>query len=154
MAEIKKYPSKYHEQADEMLDRIRSLRADRDRLATEVESKLQAVRNHYAARLAGIEAELAAYERALLHLIKAKKRTLFADADKVILKCGALIMQIQLAVKRSRDMLSRLKAAGRTDVIRVAETVNWDALETWPDEELAAIGAERIRKESFSYEIK
>ena len=97
--------------------------------------------------LNGIEAEL-------VGLAKYNKATLFSDTDRVDLRNGALLRQIQRRVVKIKSMLANLKAAGMLALIKVSESPDWDSIERLPEEELKRLGARRQAKESFAYELR
>ncbi|MEO5376238.1 MAG: host-nuclease inhibitor Gam family protein [Magnetococcus sp. DMHC-6] len=52
------------------------------------------------------------------------------------------------------DVLQKLKELGLFSAIRQREEINKDALRHWSEEQLDQIGAQRLEKDQFWYEIK
>ena len=51
-------------------------------------------------------------------------------------------------------VLGKLEELGFEKGIRINKTVNKDVLRTWPDERLELVGARRVEKDDFWYELK
>lgn len=99
--------------------------------------------------------ELAAIEEELYGLLRFHKAELFAGGrERVELVHGAVLRQVERRVKRVKDMLARLKAAGEAAAVKVKESVDWDAVDALPDERLARLRVARVAREVYSYEVK
>jgi hypothetical protein len=77
-----------------------------------------------------------------------------SESCRVELPHGALLFALERRVKRARGVLENLKAEGFTQAVKIAESVDWDLLETWPEERLWLVGTERKTKEVYAYEVK
>ena len=147
MNEIKK-------QADDLLEEIGEWESRLAAVETEIAIEIEEITSRHQDDLDKLKAFIKARDSQLRRLIKKHKAGLFAsDDDRLDLEHGALIYSLEKRVKQAKKMLGRLKKYGYTDAIKIAESVNWDELEKWPDEKLAKVGTERIKKELFAYEI-
>jgi hypothetical protein len=97
---------------------------------------------------------VAQLDKAIRQTAKQHQVLLFDGRDRVDLPHGALLHSWQESVKRGRGVLAELKAQGFDDAVKVVETVKWEVLEDWPEEKLVSVGTERVRKETFAYEVK
>jgi len=123
-------------------------------LEAEAEQSVRAVMANYAATIEPLRAQLAANAAWLKDTMKSNKTLLFGDADLVDLPHGALIRNVAEKVTIPRDALAKCEALGFEDAIRIARSLDREAVEQWPDERLFLIGAERKRKEEYSYDLK
>ena len=58
-------------------------------------------------------------------------------------------------MRQAKDLTpDKLKAMGFPEAARVAKSVDWDLLSSWPDERLFMVGTHRRVKEEFSNELK
>jgi phage host-nuclease inhibitor protein Gam len=150
-----KPPSQYHEQAEDLLAQLAATTAELNHLNGEIAAKMQQVKDHYQPRIEMLQVQFKACEGALFTLAKRHKKAFFAEgADKLALPSGAVMMQLERVVRQARGVLAKLEELGRMDVIKVAKSVNWDALKDWTDDELAVVGTDRQDKERYSYEFK
>jgi hypothetical protein len=67
---------------------------------------------------------------------------------------GLLILTIETVPHKAGGVLAKLKELGRMDAIKVAESVDWDALVKWNDEQEAEVGIKGKLVETFGYELK
>jgi len=147
MDEIKK-------QADELLEEIGEWEGRLAVVETEIAIEIKEITTSYQDDLDRLKAFIKARDRQLRRLIKKHKAELFAGKDERLdLEHGALLYSVEKRVKRVKGMLARLKNHRATEAIKIAESVNWDELEKWPDEKLIKVGTERIEKERFAYEV-
>lgn len=125
-----------------------------DRTA-EANAALEELRALHAPGVQEAKEALAAAEKALEKHCKKHQGVIFGDRDRVDLKHGALLHGVRKVVRKAREVtVDALKALGFMDGIQVAESVNWDVIQGWTDERLAAIGTERKSKETWGYELK
>ena len=87
-------------------------------------------------------------------LMKHSKVELFTDTDVVNLAHGSLIRALVDKVKIPKTALATCEALGFADVVKIAKSLDREAVEKWSDEKLILIGAERKPKEEFSYDLK
>lgn len=125
-----------------------------DALKAEAEASLQVIQANYGAMLAPLQAQLARNVAWLKDTMKFNKVVLFDGTDVVRLTNGSLIHSTADKVSIPRDALAKCKALGFAEVVKIAESLDREAVEKWPDERLILIGAERKSKEEFSYDLK
>ncbi len=164
MPEKKKNSTMPREQVIEQADALaKELAADRHRMAAlqaKLTEDIEMIRSYYKGHIDQIAADIDADEKALKQLVKSRKKDLFdmsADSDKLTLPSGAAIIRsVTRRAKRIKKavMLSALKAANKTGAIRVAESVNWDEIDSWSDDEMAAVGTAPKRSENFEFDVE
>ena len=154
-------------QADDLLEEIGICEEKLGLLEAELAIEIEAATCKYRNDLDKLKAILKTRISQLKRLMKKHKSGLFTDPAlasipgpveaitdvRLNLKHGALLYSLEKRVKQAKKMLDRLKKHGYTDAIKIAESVNWDELEKWPDEKLAKVGTERVEKENFAYEV-
>jgi len=142
------------DRADALLAEIRDRGAELAALEAEARSKIAAVTAEYEERLAPQRLLLAGADKALTGLIKAERKTLFADGDVVMLANGSLVREQGWKVTIPRDALGKCEELGFAEVIRIAKSLDREAIEKWADERLFLIGAERKPATKYSYEVR
>ena len=140
-------------QADEMLKNIGEVLKLRDQIQARADEAMREVTERYGKLLQPLNDRLKEKEKCIIALMKIGKKTFFAGTDIVRLENGVLIYNKEEKVKIPRDAVSRAEAEGLTDAIKIAKSLDRAVVETWPDEKLFLIGAERKLKDKFSYEI-
>lgn len=139
-----------------LLAEASSLTGELRDLESEMEQRLAAVRAEYEERIRTWKAELDRVDKEIKKTAKAHEAELF-DASQpeswVRLRHGTLIRSVEIRVKRARGVLERLEALGRLDAVKVAKSVDWSKLETWPDAELEAVGTERVERVRYGYDL-
>lgn len=125
-----------------------------DALKAEAEASVQVIQANYGAMLAPQQAQLARNVAWLKDTMKSNKAVLFDGTDVVRLVNGSLIHSVADKVSIPRDALAKCEELGFAEVIRIAKSLDRDAVEKWPDERLILIGAERKQKEEFSYDLR
>ena len=77
-----------------------------------------------------------------------------AEGVRCTLAAGSLILTVRDVVRRARSVtVEALKGLGWLEGVRREESVDWQKVETWPDERLAALGTERKEKVEIGWEI-
>lgn len=141
--------------AEELLADIRERQAVLQKVDAAANKELTAVRDRYTPLIRETKESLEACERELTGLAKRHREAIFGDRDRVDLDSGALLYGRTEVVRRARavtvELLDQLQYQ---DGVLVVRSVNWDVIETWKDERLAAIGTERRPRENFDYELK
>jgi len=140
--------------ADTTLALIRERKSKIDTLESEAEQAIKTTAEMYQQALSPLKKELESLEKLLIKTMKREKRTLFAGRDIVQLHNGILLYSKEQKVKIPRDALGKVKEAGFTEAVKVAESLDRAIVESWPDEKLFLIGAERKPTETFNYELK
>jgi hypothetical protein len=143
-----------YRQADELLASIGHARQVMGEVERNYLAEMETARKRYGDSLEAQRDYLKDLENTLRALMKSAKGQLFVGGDRVDLPHGVLIHALELKVNRARKMLERLEAIGRLDVIKVVKAVDWDLLETWSDDDLAAVGTHRKPVETFGYEVR
>jgi phage host-nuclease inhibitor protein Gam len=142
-------------EADRILKQLREASASAKTIEDAYAWELEVLKEFYAVQIEPIKNTLAILEADLEAFSKANKGELFATEDaRVDFQNGSLIYTVEKRVKRIRDMLDRLEAARRHELIKIAKSVDWDQVEKLEDADLAALGTKRMKKERFAYELK
>ena len=141
-------------EADLMLADIALLTERLGLVQTAADVALAEVTRFYAGQIGDLKQRLKAAEKELIGLARKNKKELFAGRDKLELAHGIMLHTVESRVKRARGMLANLEKLGFDEAIKIAKSVDWDALEKWDDEKLAQAGTCRQAKENFSYELK
>lgn len=155
MNEKSPFPTPAHEAADALLLEMRELEVqiyDLNAVATQEVERLKAAWRKKAEPLL---ARRKVADKELLRLEK-RERTVFFErpGDIVRLPHGTLIFNVQEHVKKAKGVLENLERLGLEEGLKREVTVDWEALESWPDEKLIMAGTERVKKEVYSYELK
>lgn len=140
--------------ADDLLDGIAHHLAILDKLQSAAEAAIERVSAQYSTQMEPYKALLDRDEKTLLAIMKQSKNLLFDGTDIVRLPHGSLIRELADKVKIPRDALAKCEELGFDEVVKIAKSLDRDAVEKWPDERLLLIGAERKPKEEFSYDLK
>jgi hypothetical protein len=147
------YPTEAHAKADELLCSIREEQGKIAELNGQYAEQVNEVAARYKVAIKQKLADLGQLEKRLKKLMKANREGFFADADRIDLGNGALLLALEKRVKRAKETLKRLEEIGAVEAIIVTKSVDWDVLETWTDERLIEVGTERKRTDKYSYEI-
>ena len=123
-------------------------------LETEAQEKIARITAEYEEKLAPHRLLIASADKALTGLMKAEKKALFADGDVVSLPYGSLIRNQDWKVTIPRDALGKCEELGFAEVIKIAKSLDREAVEKWADERLFLVGAERKPATKYSYEVK
>ena len=145
---------KPRERADELLEELGLLRLELSDIEAQAEAELRAVRERYAANIDRYRSEIAAREKELKGLMKARDPEIFDGADKVTLRHGLLLRSEGYKVRIPRDALPKIEAQGWHEAIKVVKSVDRDVVSKWPESRLVVIGAERRRVVNYEYELK
>jgi len=152
-AEIRLTPAEIKRASDVALADIADCCKRIDTLKAEAEASVQVIQANYGAMLTPLQSQLARNVSWLKDTMKSNKAVLFDGADIVRLANGSLIHSVADKVSIPRDALARCEELGFAEVIKIAKSLDRDAVEKWPDERLILIGAERKQKEEFSYDL-
>lgn len=85
--------------------------------------------------------------------LRKHQAAIFGDGDRIETTMGSAIRAVITRVRKARGVLEKLKTLG-LGAVKIAESVDWDELEKWPDEQLGAVGTNRVTKVEFNYELK
>jgi len=143
--------------ADVLLRHLAGAKAALARAESDQAAEVMAVRRKHAAGIDPLAERVALLERNLRNLMKDNRIILFGEAEdvRVDYEHGALFYKVSRPVKRVKKFWEKLLAAGRHDLLGQPPPppVKWDKIEELPDDELAALGTERVRKEEFGFEV-
>lgn len=142
------------DEADYLLAGIGAAQRDLARINANYEREIAEIREYYGSFVKDATQRLAKREKALNALVRKEKAALLGDNDRADLPHGALLLTVERRVKRIKGMLERLKQRGFGFCIRIAESVNWAAVEELPNDALEGLGTEWVEKERFSYEVR
>lgn len=143
-----------HAQADALLRSIAYFESTIAEIEAEYRCQVVDIHAAYVARIAPSKTLRAENEEDLLRLMKSSQNPLFTDADVVNLPHGSLIHAIIDKVRIPKTALAACEELGFHEVVKIAKSLDREAVEKWPDEKLILIGAERKEKEEFSYDLK
>jgi len=147
-------PAEVPKLADGYLYEIASYKVQIDEIKTRASAEMEAAIKRYDSELSPLVIVMNTAIAALLQTMKFNKAVLFDGTDVVHLANGSLIHNVADKVSIPRDALARCEELGFAEVIKIAKSLDRDAVEKWPDERLVLIGAERKQKEEFSYDLK
>ena len=142
------------DRADAILEDMAHLDAALYRLRERHKEEIERINNIYVAEMSPIIAEIHEDEESIKRLMKTGKEKLFSDGDIVYLTHGNLLHAKGDHVVIPRDALAKCEEQGFADVIKIAKSLDREAIEKWTDERLVLIGAERKPVEAFNYEIR
>lgn len=152
------YPVKDLTAADAALAEIAALKRSTADIETNMNDEIDKIKIEAEAQAAPLQTRLAALENGLLAYAEFKKDELFKDKRSKELDFGSLGYRKSREVKPKpkntwKMILGRLKELKFKQAIRIKESINKDELHQWPDERLDLIGARRVKKDTFWYEI-
>lgn len=153
------YPVKDLAQANATLGEIAGLKRQIDAINAELNEEMDRMKAEAEAHIAPLAARLTSLENGLLAFAEYNKDELFAEKRSQELTFGILgyrrSSEIAAQPKRTlAQVLEKLEELGFTEGIRTSRSVNKDVLRTWPDERLDLVGARRVEKDTFWYEVK
>jgi hypothetical protein len=140
--------------AESLLAQIREEQSAIDQALAEGKSEMEKVVARYDEKVKPLLESRDQAIGVLIKLMKSNRKILFADTDVISLNSGRLLHSKEDKVTIPRDALDKCKAQGFTEVVKVAESLDREAVEKWTDEKLFLIGATRKPKETFKYEVK
>jgi len=151
------YATPAHEQADRLLAAIRKAIQGLER---EQFDAAEAMRNHqlyWGPRLEREKGRVAYLEEQLKELEKAHRSEFFGDLESARAEIPHGVLTFDLSrpvIKRKTVTPELLEQLGFPEAVRIAKSVNWDELETWPEARLILAGTERKIKETYGFELK
>jgi hypothetical protein len=120
---------------------------------SEAKAAMQVLEAEHIALLAPARASLKLHVAMITDMMKSNKAALFDGTEIVRLINGSLIHSVADKVSIPRDALAKCEELGFDDAVKIAKSLDREAVEKWPDERLILIGAERKQKEEFSYDL-
>lgn len=143
------------DQAEGLLQEISFVQNDLAQIQGDFDKEMASLKENYKQDIQGRKEEIKRLEKELKKMALAHKKQLFDGTDRAELKTGALIYRVKESVRKAKTVtVDLLEGLEWHDGIRIEKYVDWDRIEKWPDERLAAIGTERKKQEEVSYELK
>lgn len=152
------YPIKDLAAANAALAEIASLKRSTADIETNMNDEIDKIKIGSEAKAAPLQTRLMALENGLLAYAEFNKDELFKNKRSKELDFGSLGYRKSREVKPKpkhtwKMILGTLKEMKFKAAIRTKESINKDELHQWPDERLELIGARRVKKDTFWYEI-
>ncbi|WP_457571290.1 host-nuclease inhibitor Gam family protein [Desulfovulcanus sp.] len=153
------YPIKDLQQANQAMAEIKELKRSLEQIEHDLNDTIDRAKANAEAKAAPIQSRLEALENGLLAFAEYNKEELFAKKRTVEVMHGLLGYRRSKEIKTKPKItwamvLGKIKELGFKEAIRIKEQVNKEELRTWTDERLNLIGARRVEKDSFWYEVK
>lgn len=149
--------SDLHVQADDVLESLGAVQGIIAGMTVGYNDAVARLKADYEARLKPFKERLGNDEKTLTALMKAGKTALFDRTDVVYLPHGMLLYskKDKVSIPRNHDgVIAICEEQGWGEVVKIAKSLDREAIEKWPDERLFLIGAERKPKEEYSYDLK
>lgn len=140
--------------ADDLLYEIAALSEVIAAIEGTAELEMRLVAERYWAKLDPFQRDIEKMKTELISLMKKERKILFDGRDIVHLDYGDLLCVKDQKVSIPRDALEKCEELHFDDAIKIAKSLDREAVEKWPDEKLFLIGAERKPVTKFSYEVK
>jgi len=153
------YPVKDLTEANRVLAEIGALKRQIEQVNASLSDDIDRLKADAEAKAAPLQSRLACMENGLLAFAEYNKEEVFVERRSRELTFGTLGYRrsTEIAAKPKHTMamvLGKLKELSFAGAIRIQESVNKDELQTWPDERLDLVGARRVKKDTFWYEVK
>lgn len=153
------YPVKDLTEANTVLAEIGALKRQIEQINAGLADDVDRLKADAEAKTAPLAARMSCLENGLLAFAEYNKDELFAGRRSRELTFGTLgyrrSSEIAAQPKHTMAMvLGKLEELGFEEAIRINKSVNKDTMRTWPDERLELVGARRVEKDSFWYELK
>lgn len=147
------------EQANVCLGEIAGLKRRIEALEARMNDDIDRIKAEAASKTEPLLRRLKALENGLLAFSEYNRDELFKKKKSIELAFGLLgyrksTMVKPLPKKRWMDVLERLEELDLKEAIIVKKSPNKDVLRGWSDEKLELVGARKVSKETFWYEIK
>lgn len=152
------YPIKDVAEANRVLGEVASLKRQLDGIDNKLNDDIDRLKVESESHAAPLHSRLDSLENGLLAFAEHNKEDLFVGKRSKALDFGSLgyrkSSEIKPKPKHTLAMiLGKIKELGFSAGVRISEAVNKDELRTWPDERLELVGARRVEKDTFWYEI-
>jgi Bacteriophage Mu Gam like protein len=141
-------------QANTMLATIRRHKTALENIEADFRKESETLAKKYEKQTCGQREVVTFAEQSLVTLMKKERSYLFIGGDILYLENGSLIFNTKEKVSIPKNAVELCKEQKFFEVIKIAESVDRDAVEKWPDAKLLLIGAIRKTKETFGYELK
>ncbi len=143
------------DQGEALLGRLAVVEGERDAVAAEYARAMEGLKAVYAEKLQPLGATIKAVEGEIKAFAKRHHTALFGEVDLVTLPSGELRYEESRVVVHGKAVtVEVLREHGYLDGVKIEESVNWDALDAWPDEKLLAVGTKRKDVKAYTWELK
>ena len=156
MTEKKKLATEFHDQANELLESLADARDTQKKINADLEDCLLGVRLAFAQKVENSEISIKQLETDIKKLAKKQHSELFEAGTSVRtdLPAGALLYSLIEKVRHAKTITPELlEQLGYEEAVKISKSVDWDAIEKWPDAKLVEIGTERNAKNNYEYEL-
>lgn len=156
-----------HARADALAAELLDLRAALGVIQAEAVLDLGLIKEFYAPRLATLKVAAASLDKKIKGLAKRERAAFFQrPGDQVTLPHIVLTFAVEEHVKQVEGVLANLEDLallqlagapgyeGFAEAIRTEKSVRYEVLDKWPAARLLMVGAERVKKEVYSYELR
>ncbi len=151
------YPIKNLEDANNAMAQIAAIKRELTGIENKMNEDIDRIKAEADIAAAPLNVRLSSIENGLLAFAEFSKEDLFSEKRSKELDFGSI------GYRRSRELkpkpkttwkmvLGRIKEL-KFPAIRTKESVDKDELSKWPDERLDLVGARRVKKDTFWYEI-
>lgn len=146
-------------EANDILGQIAALKRDLTLVETGLNEAIDGLKAKAEIEAKPLKAEINELGTALEAFATYHKVELFKDKRSIELAHGIISWRKSTEIKPLSQhtfamVLGYIKAFGLWEAIRTKEDVNRDELHTWSDEKLEMVGARRVEKDVFGYELK
>ena len=153
------FPIKNLAQANQALAEIAVLKRRIEAVNARLNDEIDRLKAQAEAEAAPLASRLESLENGLLAFAEFNKDELFKDRRSRELDYGTLgyrrSTQLKPMPRHTWAMvLGKIEELGFSEAVRVKKDVDREALRTWPDERLELVGARRVEKDTFWYEVK
>lgn len=144
--------------ADQALMELAEIRRDRTAIKDAMNADIDALKAQAETHDAPLAARQQILETALSAYAELNKADLFTEKRSLAATYGTMGFRQSTEIKPEPKttwgmILEKLKSLGFSTAVRVKEDVNREELHNWPDERLKMVGARRVKKDVFWYEV-
>ncbi len=144
--------------ADKTLAEIAGLRRKLRLLEDELNARVEQAKEEAKARAKPLHSQVEALENGLQAFAEHRKEDLFDEKRSRSLDYGVLGFRKSSEIKPAvgntwKAVLAMIKEKEFPEALRLREDVNREELHKWPDDRLALVGARRLAKDVFWYEL-
>ncbi|MBF0340216.1 MAG: host-nuclease inhibitor Gam family protein [Magnetococcales bacterium] len=145
--------------ADQVMGEMAEIKRSIEQIEGEMNAAIDQAKAASDARAEPLRKRLSAMENGLAVFAEHNREALFAAKRTLEMVFGAMgfrkSTELTTVAKTTWAMvLGRLKELAFSEAIRIKEEANKDVMREWPDERLTLVGARRVEKDTFWYELK
>lgn len=155
-----KFPTAAHAEADRLLEKIRDAQRAYEHLQWQAAESLRASQEYWGPLLKREKGRVDFLGKELETLMKKATGEIFPErrepgSDRVDLPHGCLIHALALKIRKAKTVTpEKLEELGFPEAVKIVKSVDWDALEDWPDARLFLVGTERKPADDYAWEVK